>query len=122
MSDEPSQPVDLSRAEGHGPVWGMASEDLNATLLSWGPGDGVADHVNAERDVLIVITEGFGFATIDGQEHPLHPHHALLIRKHAHRRIVAGAGGLRYLSVHRRRGPLQIDAPRADRTDTPRDG
>lgn len=118
MSDEPSHPVDLSRAKGHGPVWGMASEDLNATLLSWDPGDGVADHVNAERDVLIVITEGFGFATIDGEEHALRPHHALLIRKHAHRRIVAGAGGLRYLSVHRRRGALQIDAPGADRTDT----
>lgn len=111
MSDEPTQPVDLSRPQGDGPVWGMASEDLNATLLSWRPGAGVADHVNADRDVLILITEGSGFATIDGQGHALHPPHALLIKKHARRRIVAGPDGLRYLSVHLRRGPLQIDAP-----------
>jgi quercetin dioxygenase-like cupin family protein len=109
MSSEPSPPVDMSRPQGHGPVWGMASEDLNVTLLSWHPGGGVAEHVNAERDVLIVVTEGSGFATIDGQRHPLHPHHALLIRKRARRQIVAGADGLRYLSVHLRRGPLQID-------------
>jgi quercetin dioxygenase-like cupin family protein len=89
----------------------MASEDLNATLLSWRPGDGVADHVNPDRDVLILVTAGSGLATVDGEEHALRPPHVLLIRKHARRRIVAGAGGLRYLSVHRRRGPLQIEAP-----------
>jgi hypothetical protein len=111
MSHEPTQRVDMSRPRGNGPVWGMASEDLNATLLSWRPGDGVADHVNAERDVLIVVTDGSGFATIDGQKHPLHRHHALLIRKRARRQIIAGADGLRYLSIHLRRGPLQIDMP-----------
>jgi hypothetical protein len=109
MSDKPTAPVDMSRPQGDGPVWGMASEDLNATLLAWSPGDGVADHVNADRDVLILVTEGSGCATIDGQEHRLHPDHVLLIRKRSHRQIVAGADGLRYLSVHVRRGPLQID-------------
>lgn len=111
MSNESSQSVDLSRPQGDGPVWGIASEDLNATLLSWRPGDGVAGHVNAERDVLVLVTEGSGIVTIDGQQHTVHPHCALLIRKHAHRRLVAGADGLRYLSVHLRRGPLQIEAP-----------
>jgi quercetin dioxygenase-like cupin family protein len=115
MSDEPRQPVDMSQPQGDGPVWGMASEDLNATLLSWRPGDGVADHVNPDRDVLILVTAGSGLATVDGEEHALAPPHLLLIRKHAHRRIVAGADGLRYLSVHRRRGPLQIDASPPDR-------
>ncbi len=111
MSHQPIQAVDMSRLEGHGPVWGMASEDLNATLLVWPAGAGVTDHVNAERDVLIIVVEGSGSATIDGHEHRLGPHQALLIAKRASRRIVAGADGLRYLSVHLRRGPLQIDDP-----------
>ena len=29
--------VDLLRLNGTGPVWGMASSDLNATLLVWPP-------------------------------------------------------------------------------------
>lgn len=109
MRSEEREPVDLTRPQGDGPVWGIASEDLNATLLSWSPGDGVADHVNAERDVLIVVIEGSGLAILDGEEHCLHPHDALLVRKQTRRRILAGADGLRYLSVHVRRGPLQID-------------
>ncbi len=86
----------------------MASEDLNATLLSWPPGSDVAEHVNSERDVLIVVLAGSGRAIVDGAGHPLLPDQALLIPKGARRAIHAGADGLRYLSVHRRRGPLQI--------------
>ena len=29
-----------------GPVWGAASEDLNATILVWPAGEGPAAHVN----------------------------------------------------------------------------
>ena len=35
-------PVDLLSTTGTGPVWGMASNDLNATLLAWPPGHDVA--------------------------------------------------------------------------------
>lgn len=104
-----SEPIDLRLPQGNGPVWGMASEDLNATLLCWAPGDGVADHINAERDVLILVIEGSGLAILDGVEHSLHVHDALVIKKQTRRRILAGARGLRYLSVHLRRGLLQID-------------
>ena len=115
MSADANEPFDLSRPRGDGPVWGLASEDLNATLLSWPPGEGVADHVNAERDVLIIVTAGSGSAIVDNQERPLHPGYALLIPKRARRGIQAGDRGLRYLSVHLRRGPLRIDPP-ASRT------
>ncbi|MGN6170262.1 MAG: hypothetical protein ACTHQQ_19140 [Solirubrobacteraceae bacterium] len=40
-----------------GPVWGAASADLNATVLEWRPGNGPAEHVNEERDVLYVVLE-----------------------------------------------------------------
>jgi quercetin dioxygenase-like cupin family protein len=111
MSADAYEPFDLSRPRGDGPLWGIASEELNATLLSWPPGEGVADHVNAERDVLIVVMAGSGLAIVDDEERPLRAGHALLIGKGSRRAIQAGDRGLRYLSVHGRRGPLQIDGP-----------
>ncbi len=118
MNDAAPGLVDLDGPRGHGPVWGISSEDLNATLLSWGSGEGVAAYVNAERDVLLVIAAGTGLIIIDGQKHQLSAQHALLIPKGTRREIRAGINGLRYLSVHLARGPLQIqqlaDQPRED--------
>ena len=103
-------PVDLVGPEGTGPLWGLASADLNATLLSWPAGHVVAEHVNAELDVLLVVLDGEGSAVVDSEEHALARGQAILVAKGAARTIKAGPAGLRYLSVHRRRPPLQIDA------------
>jgi mannose-6-phosphate isomerase-like protein (cupin superfamily) len=100
--------VDLLGSAGIGPLWGMSSTDLNATLLAWPPGHEVAEHVNAELDVLVVVLDGHGSAMIDGEAHDLTAGSALLIPRGSRRRITAGEPGLRYLSVHRRRGLLQI--------------
>jgi len=108
------EPVDLNALEGEGPLWGLASTDLNATLLSWPAGHLVAEHVNAALDVLIVVIDGSGVVTVDGRRHAVSGGQALLVEKGASRLIEAGAGGLRYLSVHRRRQPLQIE-PLGDR-------
>ncbi len=105
----PSELVDLNSRHGVGPVWGIASEDLNATLLAWAPGNAIAEHINEHRDVLLVITHGDGTATVAAHTHELTPGHALLIPKGTRRSIQTGAGGLRYLSIHVRRGPLQIE-------------
>jgi quercetin dioxygenase-like cupin family protein len=86
----------------------MASGDLNATLLAWPPGHEVVEHVNAELDVLLVVLDGAGAAIVDGAEQALAAGIALLVPKGSRRSIRAGADGLRYLSVHRRRPPLQI--------------
>jgi len=102
--------VDLLGRPGTGPLWGLASTDLNATLLVWPPGGGVDEHVNAELDVLVVVLGGHGSAIIDGATHELAPGSAILIPRATRRAITAGETGLRYLSVHRRRGPLQIQA------------
>jgi uncharacterized cupin superfamily protein len=100
--------VDLLSLSGVGPLWGIASTDLNATLLAWPAGHEVAEHVNAELDVLVVVLGGAGSAVVDGDTHDLAAGCALLVERGASRRITAGDGGLRYLSIHRRRGPLQI--------------
>lgn len=103
------QLVDLMAGAGIGPLWGMASADLNATLLAWPAGHEVAEHVNAELDVFVVGLAGSGMVTVDAQSHALTAGGAILIERGARRGIRAGSGGLRYLSIHRRRGLLQIE-------------
>jgi mannose-6-phosphate isomerase-like protein (cupin superfamily) len=99
---------DLDQGEGEGPLWGTASADLNATLLSWTPGGGVAEHVNEERDVLLVVIAGSGTLSCDGEEYALRPGIAVLVPKGRLRGIAAGSAGIRYLSVHLRRPGLEI--------------
>jgi len=101
-------PVDAARGDADGPVWGIASDDLNATLLSWPPGTALPEHVNDELDVLVVVVSGNGTCTVDGRPEALGASSVRLIPKGARRAIAAGPDGLRYLSIHRRRGPLQI--------------
>jgi len=101
-------PVDLLSSSGTGPLWGMASTDLNATLLAWQPGHEVAEHVNEDLDVLVIVLAGTGVVVIDGRPHDVAAGSAVLVPRGAPRRITSGERGMRYLSVHRRRGPLQI--------------
>jgi quercetin dioxygenase-like cupin family protein len=102
-------PAEVSGSpRGRGPVWGAESEDLNATLLAWDPGSGPPKHVNTERDVLVAVMDGSATVTLDGEEHRLGPGDALVVDKGRARQITAGPNGVRYLSVHRRRPPLQI--------------
>jgi quercetin dioxygenase-like cupin family protein len=104
--------VNLLRLDGTGPVWGMASSDLNATLLVWPAGHELLEHTNAERDVLLIVLEGDGVAIVDGHEHALMAGSALLIEKGKSRSLRAGDDGVRYLSVHIRRGAVQIEGLR----------
>jgi len=108
---------------GKGILWATASEDLNATLLDWPPGEGVDPHRNSERDVLLVVVAGDGVAEVDGEPHTLKAHSALIIPRGATRSTTAGPGGLRYLSVHLRRNGLAQITPvapgRRDGGDTP---
>ena len=86
VSPRLSAPVDLAGSpSGTGPLWGMQSDELNATLLEWPPGGGVAEHVNDELEVIMLVLAGSARVSLDG---------------------------VRYVSVHRRRGPL-LPTPRA---------
>jgi mannose-6-phosphate isomerase-like protein (cupin superfamily) len=94
-----------------GPIWGQASDDLNATLLAWGAGNGPDEHVNDERDVLIFLVDGSAKVTVEGEARDLRRGEALIVAKGCRRKITAGRDGARYLSVHLRRPPLQIARP-----------
>jgi mannose-6-phosphate isomerase-like protein (cupin superfamily) len=94
--------------EAGGPVWGAATEDLNATLLVWPPGEGPAEHVNEHRDVLYVVLAGGGTLTVDGEPRELREGDALVVGKGAARALAAGPLGIRYLTAHLRREGLAL--------------
>jgi len=91
-----------------GPVWGTESEELNATILEWPPGAGPPEHVNEARDVALVVLEGDGELELDGERRAVGPGEVVVLPKGARRRVVAGPEGIRYATVHRRRGGLQV--------------
>lgn len=96
------------RPSAGGPVWGAASADLNATVLDWRAGEGPAEHVNEERDVLYVVVAGSVTLTVDGDPRELAVGEATIVDKGARRALVAGPAGARYLTAHIRRGGLEI--------------
>jgi quercetin dioxygenase-like cupin family protein len=95
-----------------GPVWGAASEELNATILVWPAGEGPAEHVNDARDVLYVVIGGSARLTVDGDVQELGAGEAIIVDKGAVRALVAGPDGVRYATAHLRRGGLQVKSPR----------
>lgn len=105
--------VHLLAGAGKGPLWGTATEDLNATVLEWPPGGGTPEHVNEHRDVLLIVLSGSGTVTLDGAGHALQAGDGLVVRKGASRRIEAGLDGMRYLTAHLRRGGLEVGSFRA---------
>lgn len=89
-----------------GPVWTHEGADLNANLLLFAAGDGVAAHVNAEVDVLLVGVAGDGVVEVDGRPHTLSAGRILVVPKGACRATRAVADRFAYLTCHRRRPGL----------------
>ena len=110
VRESASPVVDLARPAGSGPLWGTETEELNATLLAWPAGKGPAEHVNSERDVIVVVLSGQATVTLDGEPHAVGAEEALVLEKNRSRSITAGPEGVRYLSIHRRRAPLTISS------------
>jgi quercetin dioxygenase-like cupin family protein len=91
---------------------GVASEELNATIMDWSPGHETPEHRNDERDVLLVVLRGSAVVHVDGVEHERGQGEALVIERGALRRLVAGGDGARVLTAHRRRPGLMPSKPR----------
>ena len=90
-----------------GAVWTHQSEDLNANLLVFASGGGVAEHVNAEVDVLLVGIAGEGVVDVDGTRRILRAGQALVIAKGARRGTRGLSERFAYLTCHRRRAGLR---------------
>ena len=109
-SDHPAI-VDIGSVDDTGPgaSWSLPhGGDLDANLIRLLPDSGIAEHVNAHVDVLVVVWEGTGQLMIDGRVLSLTPGIVVLVPRGARRTIESGPHGIRYLSIHRRRDPLTI--------------
>lgn len=103
----------LRQAGADGPIWSVNSEQLNVNLLRLPTGDGIAAHVNGEVDVVLVVFEGSGELTVDGETYPLRPGRAVVVPRGATRAMRCTAGPLVYLTCHRRRAGLMPSVSRA---------
>jgi quercetin dioxygenase-like cupin family protein len=101
--------ISASAAGQEGTLWTLReSSELNANLVRFGAGGGVAEHINLLVDVLSVGVSGCGVVTVEGEEHPLSSGTMVFVPRGARRSVRSASEDFAYLSVHRRRGPLQI--------------
>ena len=96
----------LAQRGAAGTAWAYGGAQLNANLLVFEEGEGVATHVNNAVDVLLVGILGQGVITVDGQEHHVCAGQALVLAKDTRRAIRAVGGRFAYLTCHQRRPGL----------------
>ena len=102
-------------ADTRGPAWTSQSDDLNVNLLVFPAGEGVADHVNTELDVLVIGVAGDGVIKVNGEAHALAAGQLILVPKGAVRSTRATSERFAYLTCHRRRAGLFPTLPTAPR-------
>ena len=100
-------------ATGDGVAWSASPPGLHVNLVVLGPGGVIAEHVNTEVEVVVVVLDGEASVTVDGVAHHWRVGSAGVIGRGSRRGIRAGAGGARYLSVHNARAPLGVRGPQS---------
>lgn len=94
-----------------GAVWKLEvrDRDLDSNIIAIPP-DGVIDtHAGPDLDVLIHVLGGSGTLTTERGTLDLEPGVLAWLPRRSMREFSAGPGGLRYLTVHRRRQALVLD-------------
>ena len=94
-----------------GVLWSYDGRDLNANIVAWGAGGGVAEHRGSEVDVVVVVLHGSLTVTVDDEIHTLGEGDVIAIPAGCRRMLTAGLGGVRYVTAHRRRAPLSVTNP-----------
>lgn len=94
-----------------GAVWKLEirDRDLDSNVIAIPPGGAIDAHAGPDLDVLIHVLGGSG--TLTGERGTLHlePGALAWLPRRSIRQLSAGPGGLRYLTVHRRRQALVLD-------------
>ena len=95
--------------ERTGVVWTLeASSDLNANLVRLGMGGGIGEHVNDEVEVKTVGIAGLGSVRVNGEQHHVSNGTLTFVPRGVRRATRSLSEDFAYLTVHRRRGPLQV--------------
>jgi quercetin dioxygenase-like cupin family protein len=93
-----------------GVVWRLTEpgRQLDANVLRLPAGEVVETHTEPDLDVLVVVVSGTG--SLESPDGPLALRTGTMawLPRGSTRRLVAGDGGLGYLTIHRRRPGLQI--------------
>ena len=101
--------IAASAVGGTGAIWTLeGSVELNANLVRFERKGGVEEHVNDKVDVIIVGVSGSGVVEVNGEEYPVSNMTMIFVPRGARRSTRAVSADFAYLSIHRRRGPLQI--------------
>ncbi|WEV29289.1 zinc ribbon domain-containing protein [Streptomyces sp. 71268] len=134
-----SELTEEAATEQRGALWRLAVDQrqLDANVIRLPPGARVAAHLEARLDVLLYVIEGDGHLTGGGEAAPeggavgrsdeadeadradgageaqaaLGPGALVWLPHGSRRALYAGAAGLTYLTVHRRRPGLTVGAP-----------
>ena len=103
--------ADTTAADVTGAVWKLQARerDLDANVIALPPGQAIDAHAGPDLDVLIHVLAGGGQLDTELGGIDLTPGVLLWMPRRSHRRFIAGAEGLRYLTVHQRRQALLID-------------
>lgn len=87
--------------------------DLDSNIIALPPDGVIEPHTGPDLDVLIYVVSGSGELGTEGDPIELTTGALVWLPRHSRRRLSAGADGLRYLTVHRRRQALVLEAPLA---------
>jgi quercetin dioxygenase-like cupin family protein len=94
-----------------GAIWKLETRhrDLDTNLIQVRPSATIDAHTGPDIDVLIHVVQGTGQITTELGTLELRPGALVWLPARSQRRFDAGADGLRYLTIHRRRQALTLD-------------
>jgi uncharacterized protein (DUF2249 family)/quercetin dioxygenase-like cupin family protein len=94
-----------------GAVWKLEARerDLDSNIIAIPPGGVIDAHRGPDLDVLVHVLGGSGTLTSERGTLDLEPGTLAWLPRRSMRQLSAGPGGLRYLTVHRRRQALVLD-------------
>jgi uncharacterized protein (DUF2249 family) len=99
--------------DASGAVWKLSvrERDLDSNVVAVPPGGRIETHLGPDLDVLIHVLGGSGALTTESGAIDLAPGALVWLPRRSRRAFRAGADGLRYLTVHKRRHALVLEPP-----------
>ncbi|HEU5126955.1 MAG TPA: DUF2249 domain-containing protein [Glycomyces sp.] len=110
LADTAALGAEVGASGVSGAVWRLQEDerDLDSNVIALPPGGGIGAHAGPDVDVLIHVIAGSGSLTTELGPVDLAPGAVVWLPRRSRREFTAGAEGIRYLTVHRRRQALAL--------------